>query len=147
MGAGCCPSDGAHDKSASIDAAPQHGHDHDHSAHDHGHDHGHDENKEHVHCEGEEDCDEKGDACEDEACCDSDDSCDSGDSGSLTCCDSNDERCDGKQPNQHHHHYFTNLDVEKCIIAVAAMECEKACEDTGKEGNFKQHSRPGMYVN
>lgn len=118
MGAGCCPSDGAHDKSANIDAAPQHGHDHDHSAHDHGHDHGHDENKEHVHCEGEEDCGEKGDACEDEACCDSDDSCDSGDSGSLTCCDSNDERCD-----------------EKCIIAVAAMECEKACEGTGKEGD------------
>ncbi|KAL3956734.1 hypothetical protein ACCO45_009580, partial [Purpureocillium lilacinum] len=89
---------------------------HDHGSddsHGHGHDHGYDH--EHGSCGGHAEseslapCDQAGECCDDaQGCCDSSASTKS---ATLTCCDSNEEHCD-----------------EKCIIAAAALECEKTCE-------------------
>ncbi|KAJ2966989.1 hypothetical protein NQ176_g9885 [Zarea fungicola] len=82
-----------------------HGHDH---SHDHDHDHDQSAPQEHAHCIDQDDCAKKGEVCDNVACCETDDDCTS---ATVTCCDANDEHCD-----------------EKCIIAAAAIECEKACE-------------------
>ncbi|OAQ98359.1 hypothetical protein LLEC1_01174 [Akanthomyces lecanii] len=139
MGADCCssdpkqdapscsgPSTTTHDHAAAphdhghghvhADNNDHHGHDHDHAhvARGHGHDHDHDQaaTQEHAHCVDEEDCAARGEVCDDDECCDTDDACSS---ETLTCCDTDVEHCD-----------------EKCIIAVAAIECEKACESEGE---------------
>ncbi|PNY24098.1 P-type cation-transporting ATPase [Tolypocladium capitatum] len=111
MGVGCC-SGGASQGGASQNATPHldehHGHDH---GHGHGHDHGHGHRSDHApsHCAPEVPCAEEGECCDDESCCGDDAT--SNRSATLACCDSNEERCD-----------------EKCILAAAALECEKTCE-------------------
>lgn len=76
-----------------------HGHDHDHAHSDHGHDHDHDHDQaatqEHAHCVDEDDCAIKGEVCDDADCCDTDADCSS---ETLTCCDTDQEHCDGLPP-------------------------------------------------
>ncbi|KAM3530786.1 hypothetical protein NHJ13051_001226 [Beauveria bassiana] len=97
-----------------VDDGHNHGHDHDHAHPEHGHEHNRNQvvTQEHAHCVDENDCAAKGEVCDDADCCDTDDTCSS---ATLACCDTNDEQCD-----------------EKCIIAAAAIECEKACEGEGE---------------
>ncbi|POR33533.1 P-type cation-transporting ATPase [Tolypocladium paradoxum] len=83
---------------ANVDEHRHHGHDH-----DHGHDPGHGD------CASEAPCADEGECCDDESCCDDDAT--SSRSATVACCDANEEHCD-----------------EKCILAAAALECEKTCE-------------------
>ncbi|KAJ9129828.1 Heavy metal translocating P-type ATPase [Coniochaeta hoffmannii] len=59
---------------------------------------------------GDGGCSDGGDCCDDEACCDSKEGS-SIRSATLSCCNSSEEHCG-----------------EKCIIAAAALECEKTCD-------------------
>ncbi|KAK4071344.1 hypothetical protein Purlil1_13432 [Purpureocillium lilacinum] len=101
MAAGCC--------SAPVEGQGNATHHIELEVHDNHHD------PEHRSCGGHSDamsltpCEEAGDCCDDDQGC-----CDDGTSAqspTLTCCDSDEEHCD-----------------EKCIIAAAALECEKTCE-------------------
>ncbi|KAF9870367.1 cation transport atpase [Colletotrichum karsti] len=112
MGSGCCSGGPAKDQGCSgASTEVRHGHDHEH---DDGHDHAH---QPQPVCNDVEGCDGAQDVtCLDEDC-DAETYCDAEDdstcrSAKLECCTSKEEHCD-----------------EKCIIAAAAVECEKACDD------------------
>ncbi|KAF4463340.1 copper-transporting P-type ATPase [Fusarium albosuccineum] len=60
-----------------------------------------------------------GEGCLEDTCCDGESSCRS---MTLACCDSNQENCD-----------------EKCIIAAAALECEKTCDGDAAHDSSADH--------
>ncbi|KAF4980694.1 hypothetical protein FZEAL_3362 [Fusarium zealandicum] len=78
----------------------------------------------HHHEAGDDCCDEAapcpdGEGCDEETFCDGETSCRS---LTLQCCDSNEENCN-----------------EKCIIAAAALECEKTCDDDAAHDSSADH--------
>ncbi|XP_044716437.1 e1-E2 ATPase domain-containing protein [Hirsutella rhossiliensis] len=94
--AGCCPSDGNQDVAHCPERAECHGH-------------GHGPEHDACHHSPQTPCADECECCDDESCCDDAlPNC----SPTLTCCDSEEERCD-----------------EQCILAAAAFECEKTCEN------------------
>ncbi|KHO00451.1 cation transport ATPase [Metarhizium album ARSEF 1941] len=138
MGTECCSGGGCHD--ATPAAGPEHNHDnhhhgeqsHQHDSHDHqqvqDHAHNHDNGDDSDVCAVEEPCTQEGECCDDESCCG-----DSSLSETLACCSSNDEHCD-----------------EKCILAAAALECEKTCEtdnltQSTAAGHEHQHDANGHH--
>ncbi|KAK1635124.1 copper-transporting P-type ATPase [Colletotrichum phormii] len=117
MGAGCCSDDPAKDKGCAGPAnGTEHGHEHD------------DHPKLDDCCAGDGACDDAMEVnCLDENC-DAETFCDSEDDSTcrsikLECCTSKEEHCD-----------------EKCIIAAAAVECEKSCEDDAAHDGDHEHS-------
>ncbi|KAK7447498.1 hypothetical protein CaCOL14_008570 [Colletotrichum acutatum] len=117
MGAGCCPDEPTKDHGC---AGPENGSDHGHE---------HDDNPRLDDCcAGDGACDDALDVnCLDENC-DAETFCDSEDDSTcrsvkLECCTSKEEHCD-----------------EKCIIAAAAVECEKSCEDDAAHDGAHEHS-------
>ncbi|CVL08750.1 related to PCA1-P-type ATPase, controls intracellular cadmium level by enhancing cadmium efflux [Fusarium mangiferae] len=116
MGASCCGSKPEH-VSASLE-------DHDHAHTDHGTEtptveHGDSHQHVHVHGHGHADSDNHGH--EHGGCCDNHSDASSITSQASTCCGS-EEHCS-----------------EKCIYAIAALECKKACDDDpGHEGSQDQ---------
>ncbi|TLD30593.1 hypothetical protein PspLS_01819 [Pyricularia sp. CBS 133598] len=75
--------------------------------------------------------------CNDETCCDADDASVAPSTKTVECCNTNEEHCD-----------------EKCIIAAAAAECEKTCDDdsahdaaSGHEHVHDQDGRHGTACN
>lgn len=98
MAAGCCSGAAEAQGTSAHPADPHAPHDHgSDDSHGHGHDHGYDH--EHGSCGGHAEseslapCDQAGECCDDaQGCCDSSASTKS---ATLTCCDSNEEHCDG----------------------------------------------------
>ncbi|TLD05501.1 uncharacterized protein PgNI_09082 [Pyricularia grisea] len=75
--------------------------------------------------------------CDDETCCAGDDASTTPSTKTVECCNTNEEHCD-----------------EKCIIAAAAAECEKTCDDdsahdaaSGHEHLHDQDGRHGTACN
>ncbi|KAJ0322024.1 hypothetical protein COL5a_009002 [Colletotrichum fioriniae] len=117
MGAGCCSDEPTKDHGC---AGPANGSDHGHE---------HDDNlMPDDCCAGDRACDDALEVnCLDENC-DAETFCDSEDDSTcrsvkLECCTSKEEHCD-----------------EKCIIAAAAVECEKSCEDDAAHDGAHEHS-------
>ncbi|KAI6749339.1 hypothetical protein HG530_015178 [Fusarium avenaceum] len=115
MGASCCGT-----KSGQVNTVEEHGispstvEHTNHHEHGHGHDHGHDHDHEDNH-DGTRSHDDGG-------CCDGHSDASSITSQASTCC-GNEEHCS-----------------EKCIYAIAALECKKACDDDPRhEGS---HDKP-----
>ncbi|WYZ46312.1 hypothetical protein EsH8_IX_000537 [Colletotrichum jinshuiense] len=126
MGSGCC-SDGPPKDQGCAGPANEVGH-----QHEHGHDHGHEHEikagagavdccSDDGTCEGAEEVACLGENCDAETCCDADDdsTCHS---VKLECCTSKEEHCD-----------------EKCIVAAAAAECEKTCDDDAAHDGAADH--------
>ncbi|KAF4778689.1 copper-transporting P-type ATPase [Colletotrichum scovillei] len=117
MGAGCCSDEPTKDHGC---AGPA-------SGSDHGHEHDDSPRLDDC-CAGDGACDDALDVnCLDENC-DAETFCDSEDDSTcrsvkLECCTSKEEHCD-----------------EKCIIAAAAVECEKSCEDDTAHDGAHEHS-------
>lgn len=117
MGVGCCSGGASQDAAPHLErvaeADEHHGHDHDHGD-----------------SASEAPCAEEGECCDDESCCDDDAT--SSRSATLACCDSNEEHCDGRFPlggrGSRDAPGLTLWYPEKCILAAAALECEKTCE-------------------
>ncbi|WQF83544.1 Putative P-type ATPase, heavy metal-associated domain, HMA, P-type ATPase, A domain superfamily [Colletotrichum destructivum] len=101
----------------------------------HGHDHGHEVEAD-DNCAGDGNCDgAEAVPCLDENC-DADTDCDSDNdddstcrSVKLECCNSKEENCD-----------------EKCIIAAAAVECEKTCDDDTAHDGMALHPNQSQSI-
>ncbi|KAL0933198.1 cation transport atpase [Colletotrichum truncatum] len=129
MGSGCCSDGPVKDQQCDGPSTEvQHGHDH---VHDQGH-------EREFHCSSNADCDSAEDVTCFEEDCDAKTYCDSEDDSScrskkLECCTSKEEHCD-----------------EKCIIAAAAVECEKACDDDtahdGAPDHKHTHDKDGHHL-
>ncbi|KAF6817017.1 copper-transporting P-type ATPase [Colletotrichum sojae] len=131
MGSGCCSDGPAKDQGCSGPSTDiqleqlQHGHGHDHNGQDHD-GHGH-ESEASACCTGDAACDDAEDVSCAEEDCDAETYCDADDESTcrsvkLECCTSKDEHCD-----------------EKCIIAAAAAECEKTCDDDAAHDDAADH--------
>ncbi|OLN97300.1 P-type cation-transporting ATPase 1 [Colletotrichum chlorophyti] len=76
--------------------------------------------------------------------CDAETYCDAQDElacrpAKLECCNSNEERCDGTMPSRLCKSGLTYAFTEKCIIAAAAVECEKSCEEDAAHDGATDH--------
>jgi Cu2+-exporting ATPase len=143
MGASCCgttpgqtnTSVDEHGVNSSTAKHTNHkGHDHEE---DHGHDHDHEDNHDGIHSH------------DNGACCDGHSDASSITSQASTCCGS-EEHCSGKNsdllpiPSYLFGHKLTlRSHPEKCIYAIAALECKKACDDDpNHEGKFPGSTGP-----